>query len=248
MFFVGATTVKCLLFLNHRNRKVVGDKHNILVHCVNVCAHDPSSVFFCNLFKWDILWFIISDHESSCYFCVCNNKQSGRRQTQCSSTLCECLGTPDLSGVVLCNPCKWDILSFIISDPESCCCLCAWRVPAQRDSVLCNKGQSADRRFCYNTRYAVKYYQLGGFLASTEALLFYNWPIIIHALNQDASTGVGGVSNALLVICVEFRPFGLRRQSWKQRITGLIKKKNSLRGKFCSVNWQRSIMFVLANY
>ena len=48
------------------------------------------------------------------------------------------------------------------------------RVPAQRDSVLCNKGQSADRRFCYNTRYAVKYYQLGGFLASTEALLFYN--------------------------------------------------------------------------
>ena len=74
MFFVGATTVKCILFLNHRNRKVVGDKHNILVHCVNVCAHDPSGVFFCNLFKWDILWFIISDHES-CYFCVCNNSK-----------------------------------------------------------------------------------------------------------------------------------------------------------------------------
>ena len=49
-----------------------------------------------------------------------------------------------------------------------------WRVPAQGCAYFDKKGQSADRRFYYNTRYAVKYYQSGGFLASTEDLLFYN--------------------------------------------------------------------------
>ena len=83
------------------------------------------------------------------------------------------------------------------------------RVPARSRVVLCPGWQSADRRFYYNTRYAVKYYQLGAFLASTEAHWSYNWPIIYHALNQDASPGVGGVGNALRVICVEFRPYGV---------------------------------------
>ena len=79
----------------------------------------------------------------------------------------------------------------------------------------------------YNTRYAVKYYQLGAFLASTEAHWSYNWPIIIHALNQDASTGVGGVGKAPVLLSVEFAPYRVpatSSKSWKQRITGLIKK------------------------
>ena len=42
MFFVGATAVNQILFLNHRNRKVVGSKHNVLVHYVDVSAPDPS--------------------------------------------------------------------------------------------------------------------------------------------------------------------------------------------------------------
>ena len=53
-----------------------------------------------NCFKWDILLFIISDPKSCC-LCACHNsktnfipqpqeQKSGRRQTQCSSTLCGC--------------------------------------------------------------------------------------------------------------------------------------------------------------
>ena len=61
---VPSTTVpsppaKWILFLNHRNRKVVGGKHNVLIHYLDICAPDPSSVVLCNLFIWDILWFII---------------------------------------------------------------------------------------------------------------------------------------------------------------------------------------------
>ena len=39
--------------------------------------------------------------------------RNSSRQTQCSSTLCACFHK-DPSGVVLCNPFKWDILWFIL--------------------------------------------------------------------------------------------------------------------------------------
>ena len=98
---VPATNAKWVLFLNHRNRKVVGGKHNVLVHCVNVCAPDQAGVVLWNPFIWDTLWFIFSDPKS-CYFCAFHNSEldfipqpkeqkSGRRQTQYSSTLCRCL-------------------------------------------------------------------------------------------------------------------------------------------------------------
>ena len=51
VFCVPATKVKLILFLNHRNKKVVGDKHNVLVHYVNVCAPDPAGVVLWNPFK-----------------------------------------------------------------------------------------------------------------------------------------------------------------------------------------------------
>ena len=41
---VPAITAKRILFLNHRNRKVVGGKHNVLVHYLNVCAPDPAQL------------------------------------------------------------------------------------------------------------------------------------------------------------------------------------------------------------
>ena len=108
--FLPATEVKWILFLNHRNRKVLGDKHNVVVlHYVHVCASDPACVALWNPFKWDILWFIIFDQKSCCqrsYFCAVGGKiakrilflthmkqESCRRLTQCSSTLCECLYT-----------------------------------------------------------------------------------------------------------------------------------------------------------
>ena len=100
-YFVHRTTAKQILFLNHRNRKGVGDKHNVLVHYVDVNATDPASVALWNSLKWDILWFI-SDQKSYCCLCACYNsvmdfisqpqeQKVGRRQTQCSSTLCGCL-------------------------------------------------------------------------------------------------------------------------------------------------------------
>ena len=90
---------KWILFLKHRNRKVVGGKHNVLVHFVNVSAPDLAGVVIWNSFTWDFLWFITI--EKSCYFCACNNSEmnfipqphgqkSSGRHTQCSSTLYWC--------------------------------------------------------------------------------------------------------------------------------------------------------------
>ena len=50
VIFLGATTAKSISFLNHRNRKVVGGKHNVLVHYVDASASDPSGVVHCNPF------------------------------------------------------------------------------------------------------------------------------------------------------------------------------------------------------
>ena len=100
--FVPGTTAKQILSLNHRNRKDVGGKHNVLVHYVNASAPNLFDVLFCNPFKWHILLFI-SD-QKSCYICSCNSSEknfipqlqkqkSGRREAQWSNTLCECLCT-----------------------------------------------------------------------------------------------------------------------------------------------------------
>ena len=58
-YFVCATAVKLILFLNHMNRKMVGDKHNILVHYVDVSAPESSGIVLCNPVRWNILWFIL---------------------------------------------------------------------------------------------------------------------------------------------------------------------------------------------
>ena len=55
VIFVCLTAAKQILFLNHRNGKVVGGKHNVLVHYLNASAPDPSDVFLCYPFKCDIL-------------------------------------------------------------------------------------------------------------------------------------------------------------------------------------------------
>ena len=98
---VPAITAKRILFLNHRNRKVVGGKHKVLKHHLDVIVPDPAGMVVCNPFKWDILLFILIEN---LVFCAWNNyktnfipqpqeQKSGRRQTQCSSTLCEYLCT-----------------------------------------------------------------------------------------------------------------------------------------------------------
>ena len=55
---VPSTPAKWISFHNHKNRKVVGGKHNFLVPYLDICAPDPSGVVFCIPFIWDILLFI----------------------------------------------------------------------------------------------------------------------------------------------------------------------------------------------
>ena len=61
-----------ILFHNYKEIKVIGGKQNILVHCVDVSAPDPSGIVVCNPFKWDILYFvfIFSDQKSCCFLCA----------------------------------------------------------------------------------------------------------------------------------------------------------------------------------
>ena len=50
-------------FVVHFDREVVGGKHNVLVHYMDVSAPDPSGVVLCNPFKWDnVCSFLIKNH------------------------------------------------------------------------------------------------------------------------------------------------------------------------------------------
>ena len=51
VIFVCATTANRISFHNHNKRKVVGGKHNVLVHYVDVSAPDPSGVVLCKPLK-----------------------------------------------------------------------------------------------------------------------------------------------------------------------------------------------------
>ena len=48
---VPSTTVKQILFLNHRKRKVVGGKDSVLEYFLDASAPDPSGIVLCNTFK-----------------------------------------------------------------------------------------------------------------------------------------------------------------------------------------------------
>ena len=70
---VPAITVKWILCSNHRYRKVVGGRHNVLVHYVDDSAPNLSSAVLSNPFKWDSL-LIRSDQKLYC-LCACNNSE-----------------------------------------------------------------------------------------------------------------------------------------------------------------------------
>ena len=48
---VPTTLAKQILFRNHMNKKLVGGKHNVLVHYADVSASDPIGVVLWNPFK-----------------------------------------------------------------------------------------------------------------------------------------------------------------------------------------------------
>ena len=53
--YVPSTPAKWISFHNQKNRKVVGGKHNFLVHYLDICAPDPSGVVLCNPL-YEIAW------------------------------------------------------------------------------------------------------------------------------------------------------------------------------------------------
>ena len=83
-------------------------------------------IWCCPLKPFQMRYFVfISDHKSCCWFCAFHTSKMNfilqsqeqkryRRQIQYYVDVC----APDLSRVVLCNPCIWDILWFI-SDQKS---------------------------------------------------------------------------------------------------------------------------------
>ena len=127
---VPSTTADCNLFNNHRNRKVVGGKHNVLLLYLDVSTPCPSGGVLCNPFKRDILCsFLIK--KSCCFLCAChkskwilylnqrNRKVVGGKQNVLVHYMD--ISAPDPFGIVLCNPFKWDILcSFLIKNHVVC--------------------------------------------------------------------------------------------------------------------------------
>ena len=51
---VPSTTVDCNLFCNHRNKKVVGGKHNVLVYHVDASTPGPEDPVLCNTLSNEI--------------------------------------------------------------------------------------------------------------------------------------------------------------------------------------------------
>ena len=69
---VPSTTAKQILFSNHRNRSVVGGKHNVLIYHLDASALNPYSVVLCNTFKdsfviyWQLLRGLLKGNTLEC--------------------------------------------------------------------------------------------------------------------------------------------------------------------------------------
>ena len=86
------STANWILFINHRNRKVVGGTHNVLIHYVDEYSPNLSGVVLCNPFIWDILLFI-SGRKSGCLCACINSKTNFKTYPYLPVDVC-CIGTP----------------------------------------------------------------------------------------------------------------------------------------------------------
>ena len=116
---------KWILFLKHRNRKVVGGKHNVLVHCVNVCAPDLAGVVIWNSFTWYFFGSLLSKNlvifvrATTVKWILFLNHMYRKVVGGTHNVLVRYMdiSAPNPSGVVVCNPFKWDVLcSFLIKN------------------------------------------------------------------------------------------------------------------------------------
>ena len=128
---VPSTPAKWISLRNHRNRKVVGGKHNVLVLYVNASAPNPSGVVLYNPFIWDILYsFLIKNHAvpSMCVlstpancisFCNHKNRKVVRGKHNVIIQYFD-VCVPDPSGVVPCATLLFEIsCMFIIFGQKS---------------------------------------------------------------------------------------------------------------------------------
>ena len=113
-----ATKVKWILFLNHMNRKVLGDRYNFLVHYVDASSTSLSGVVLCNQ-PFQMRYFVVHYFWSkiSIFVCMpaikvkcilfCNHRN--RKVAGCQHNILVYyvdVSAPNLFGAVLCNPFK----------------------------------------------------------------------------------------------------------------------------------------------
>ena len=80
---VPSTTAKQILFSNHRNRSVVGGKHNLLVYHLDASALNPYSDVLCNTFKYSfvIYWQLLRGTlKGNTLECSTDNKAENQNQ------------------------------------------------------------------------------------------------------------------------------------------------------------------------
>ena len=87
------STAKQIVFLNHRNRQVVGGTNNVLIHYADDYSPNLSGVVLCNPFICNILLLFINFLVKNLVVCVRASTAEQIRHTQCSSTLCGWLCT-----------------------------------------------------------------------------------------------------------------------------------------------------------
>ena len=127
--FVCATTVEQILFLNNRNRKDVGGKHNfpvytmwMLVHLTHLLLSSATHLYdvFCGSIWLKILLYFLACHKREMNFIPqLQEQKKDIGGTHNVPVHYVDISASSLFNVVLCNPFKWDILWFI-SNQKSC--------------------------------------------------------------------------------------------------------------------------------
>ena len=128
---VPSTPAKWISFHKHRNRKVVGGKHNILVHYADAITSNLSGVVLSNPFRWDICGSFLIKNLVVCvpskpakwisFHNHMNRKVVGGKHNVL--VYYKNASAPDSSGVVHCNSIILDILWFILFENLVFLCL-----------------------------------------------------------------------------------------------------------------------------
>ena len=95
----------------------------------------------------NLVFFTLNNSKTN-FFPHPQEQKSGRRQTKCSCTLCECLCTL-LFGVVLCNPLEWGILWFISGQKSCFLCFEQQQNKFYSSTTITGKWEETNTMFLY---------------------------------------------------------------------------------------------------